>query len=138
MSKEYSTPFVNYSDHDDYVAARYIAERPKVNLENAKEIVASRYALPVRKPMRLLMYGTSIWGFTKDALTFLGSDEGVKGISAIAIVYDDFVLYSVMLFLNMFFKKSVPTEIFHSEENAKRFLLNPPDAPSQPLDAVFV
>ena len=58
----------------------------------------------------------------KLAREYFRSDEGVKGLKAVAMIYDKVYTQILINFLLKFYKSPIPMSIFTSEEDAERWI----------------
>ena len=118
MAKTHDTTFVLYLEREASIwEADYKDQTPRIGLNDARLMVKERLDLQGGQPIRLLIHGVSIWRISLDSQRYLASHEGVEGIVAIAILYRNRVLCSVMTFLNKWFHNLVPVEIFPESDH---------------------
>lgn len=95
-----------------------------VTLEMAKEVVKNRLAFTDHKDTPIVISDTGVKKIDRDARQYLSSDEGVKGISAAAlIIKGSFSAHLINFFMRIAaFKPKMPARTFTSEEEAVKWL----------------
>ncbi len=97
-----------------------------INLDNAKTIVQKRLQLTNKKAIPVIIDDIGFKGIEKDARDYLSSDEGIKGISAAALVSKSvFSAYLANFFLKIsFYKPKMPARVFKDESEARKWLID--------------
>tara|TARA_R110002020_G_scaffold439532_1_gene650047 strand:- start:481 stop:912 length:432 start_codon:yes stop_codon:yes gene_type:complete len=99
-------------------------KKKNITLDMAKEVVKNRLAFSQQKDVPTLVTEQGLKGIERDARQFLGSEEGVKGVKAGAIVTKSVVSSHLA---NFFIRVSiirtrVPMRLFTSEKEAVKWL----------------
>ena len=90
----------------------------RVDLEIAKEIWAARMEFQGGRRCFLIIQEPGAIEFTWDALVFLGSEQGVEGLIAIAMVISNFKSLATGAFLKDVQEPLVPTNIVDTQGEA--------------------
>lgn len=95
-----------------------------ITLEMAKEVVKDRLIFSDYKNVLVLVKEHELIGIEKEARQYLGSDEGVRGLKAGAIVTKSvFSTYLANIFIRIsIIKTKVPMRLFTSEKEAVKWL----------------
>ncbi|MEO6838879.1 MAG: hypothetical protein ABI185_10875 [Ginsengibacter sp.] len=118
---EYVTPYVHLIIRNHILIGTY-EKGIKINLDIAQEIVHARIAFTRGKKMTAIIIGYGIISMDKSAREFLASDEGIQGLSAIAILIDStYSNFIGNLFLKMN-KTKIPVRIFLDSQKAEKWL----------------
>lgn len=121
MRKEIENPYVHFLLEDDLITATY-KKGKNITLDAAKEIVKMRRELTEDKPVVALLYNQGA-NVDKDARDYFVSDEGVKGITATAVILGNpFSSFILKIFVAITTPKGMHVKVFRNEEAAKKWL----------------
>ena len=118
---ESAAPFVHLLIRDGILIGIY-RKNLHINLDMAKQIVKERIRFTSGKKMAAMIIGYGIISMDKAAREFLASDEGIQGLSAIAILIDStYSNFVGNLFLKMN-KTKIPVRIFLDTHKAEKWI----------------
>jgi hypothetical protein len=119
MNRTYETEHVWYTiTSEGILRAKYKPEIRYVDEPLARKIVADRMAFQGNKRYPLLVEESGAAEYTKDARTFFAGDQGVEGLTGIAILVHNWVTYATASFILAIQKPRIPTRIFRQERDA--------------------
>jgi len=121
--KEYrTTTFWREEEENDIIFFKY-SPKLVIDIDVAKEIVASRLEYCENKPSYTLIDFTNVKSVTKEARDYMSNpDSGLKGILGGAFLSNNVV---ATLFVNLYLKVSnplVPAKFFTNRDEALRWL----------------
>lgn len=111
-----------FEEHEGIIIGTY---KPNVNLDLAIAMVEKENYLEFinGKNALLISDGRNLKGISKEARDFFGGEMGIKGVKACALISESFVSKMIInLFLSVS-KPKVPTKMFNSIEEAKKWIL---------------
>ena len=118
---EHVTPYVQLLIRDHILIGTY-EKGIKINLDIAQQIVHDRISFTRGKKMAAIIIGYGIISMDKAAREFLASEEGIQGLSAIAILVDStYSNFVGNLFLKMN-KTEIPVRIFLDAHKAEKWV----------------
>ena len=118
---EHVTPYVQLLIRDHILIGTY-EKGIKINLDIAQQIVHDRISFTRGKKMAAIIIGYGIISMDKAAREFLASEEGIQGLSAIAILIDStYSNFVGNLFLKMN-KTKIPVRIFLDAHKAEKWV----------------
>jgi hypothetical protein len=119
MNKTLQNQYVDLELKDGILFLTY---KKKITLEIAKEVVKLRKLFSEGGIYPMLISGTNVAFFEKEARDFLSSAEGVEGVSAGAIIGNSvFHIYLGNFFIKVS-KPSIPAKLFTDREKALKWL----------------
>jgi hypothetical protein len=126
MHKTLDTPYVYLELKDDPLIGTYLIgtykKNPRLTFAMAKEIVKARLEFTGPEPVVGLIFNEGVKSLDKKARDYLASDEGIKGLKAVAYVLDN----SFSSFLANFFiavgKAKLPIRVFSKRDAAMKWL----------------
>lgn len=77
----------DFDEENSLLRAKYTHDQPQIDAGQAKAIIDLRRQVTRHLPHRLLMFATSLDGFTSEAQAVLFGPDGMDGITSIALLY---------------------------------------------------
>ncbi len=113
--------YVDLEMGDNFLIARYKAG-PKIDLPAAKQILDERLTYTNNKDVPVLVIDSGLVSMDKQARDFLSSSEGVKGISASAIISSSVVNSMLVNFVLKISRPNLPVKVFTDRTAAELWL----------------
>src|SRR5689334_14785846 len=89
MNKTIETSIVKLELQDDGLLIGTYKKNPRFTLEMAKEVVRTRLEFTGPEPRVAIIFNEGVKSLDKDARNYLSSDEGIRGLIAVAYVLDN-------------------------------------------------
>lgn len=121
-NKVFENDFMRLEMKDGIVFGTY--KKSPITLEMAKQVVQNRLEFTAHQDVPILISDTGIKGIEREARQYLSSEEGVKGISAAALIMKGaFSSHLINFFMKISaFKQKMPAKSFTNEEEAVKWL----------------
>lgn len=133
MGFDIYTPLIHYTFHEgSLLEAQYQADIPLITKDIAEEIVAERLSFQGGRKYRLLLHGETKLNITGAAKNYFSSEKGLEGISAVAILFDNWTIYTIMRFVARFKRTGPPMAIFREPAAARTWLETKEANPAEP------
>ena len=107
--------------HGNILEARYKAAL-QVNREAAIEIVEERLEFTNNKSVPVLLLDSGLVKMDKSARDYMSSDEGIRGLEAIAIILSSVVNSMLLNFLLKISRPGLPVRVFRDRDQAIEWL----------------
>lgn len=93
-----------------------------IDIETARKIVCDRMLFFQGKSYPVLLDGRQTKLVTREAMAFFSKEDGMKGVTALALLPGNYVTMVMAKIFLHFTKNSVPVKIFLTMENAEKWL----------------
>lgn len=94
----------------------------EVNLEQARQVVKDRLALCEYQACPGIIVDRGVTKISKEAREYFGSDDGIEGVTAAAVVTNKPVGNMIINFLVRIQKPAIPVKTFTNMDSAKMWL----------------
>lgn len=135
MSQTARTEYVRYTEYPDSIwVAKYVTDKGRrtqqvITEEIAREIVKDRRARQQGKLVRMLLHADIKINMTWDAKIYLSGTEGMDGVAAAAIVYDENEWEVMANFAPWIKRFPIKTKTFIDDIAARDWLIAQPLVP---------
>jgi hypothetical protein len=125
VNRRIETPYVRLELRPDGILVAWYKKGTKIDLPTAHEIVASRIAFTGESTFPVLLYIEGLVTIEREARAYISSPEGVKYLSAAAIMEDSpFAAAVGNLFSTLNNPFKIPVRIFTKPQSAIIWLLD--------------
>ncbi len=107
--------------HGEILEARYKAGL-QIDREAAEQIVEERLEFTNNKPMPVLLLDSGLVKMDKSARDYMSSDDGIRGLRAVAIILSSVVNSMLLNFLLKISRPGLPVKVFTDRDNAMEWL----------------
>jgi hypothetical protein len=121
MEEVLDTPYITFEIRDNLLYATY-KKGVKITLEVAKKVVADRLALIKDRRYPIIILNQGVVSIDKPARDYLSSGEGIKGLTAAALILDSPFGSFLGNFMLSVTKPALVAKIFTKTDVALRWL----------------
>lgn len=119
--KQKEGKYTHLTMHGDILEARYKAAL-QVDRDAAVEIVQERLDFTDNKSVPVLLLDSGLVKMDKSARDYMSSEEGIRGLIAIAIILSSVVNSMLLNFLLKISRPGLPVRVFRDRDQAMEWL----------------